>query len=90
MEKTTVENTKISENLILTNRKSLKLEGIVEINNSSESQLSIKMKDTNLIIFGQNLNITRLDVELGILEVEGLIDCIKYGKSIGFIKRIFK
>ena len=91
MEKTTtLENPKISENLNLNNRKSLKLEGIVEINSSSETFLSIKMKDTILAIQGQNLNITRLDVSTGVLEVEGIIDSIKYGKSANIFKRIFK
>ena len=84
------EKSKISETLTLFNRKSLKLEGIVEINSSSETLLSAKLKDTTLIITGQNLHITKLDVNLGILDIEGDVDSIKYGKSANIFKRIFK
>lgn len=90
MEKTTLEENKIKETLSLINRKTLKLDGIVEINSSSESQMSIKLKDTTLTILGSNMHITRLDVETGILEVDGLINLIKYGKNENLFKRIFK
>lgn len=85
-----VEKTKINESLNLNNRKNLKLEGISEINSSSETMLSIKLNNTTLSITGQNLHITRLDISLGILEVDGLIDSIKYGKQGNIFKRIFK
>ena len=84
------EKIKINENLTLTNRKLLKLEGIVEINSSSETLLSAKLKDTTLTIIGQNIHITRLDITLGLLDIEGNIECIKYGKSTNIFKRLFK
>ena len=91
MEKTLPnEKNKISENLILTNRKTLKLEGILEVNSSSETQLCAQLKDTSLTITGQNLHITRLDIALGLLDIDGNIDCIKYGKITNIFKRIFK
>lgn len=90
MEKTINENNKISENLSLCNRKYLKIEGVVEINSSSETFLNIKLKDTNLNICGQNMHITRLDINTGILEVDGLVNSIKYGKNENFFKRVFK
>ena len=91
MEKTQPnEKIKINENLTLTNRKLLKLEGIVEINSSSETLLSAKLKDTTLTITGQNIHITRLDITLGQLDIEGNIECIKYGKSTNIFKRLFK
>ncbi len=91
MEKnTSTENNKVNESLALINRKSLKLEGLVEINSSSENLLSVKLKDTTLTITGQNLHIARLDIALGILEADGVIDGIKYGKQANIFKRIFK
>ena len=83
------EKNKINESLSLINRKNLKLEGIVEINSSSETLLSIKLKDTSLTITGQDLHITRLDISLGILEVDGMVDSIKYGKQANIFKRFF-
>ena len=79
-----------NENLILTNRKSIKLEGIVEVVATSDTNINLKLKDTNLAISGNEISITRLDVELGILEANGNFDSFKYGKSGGFFKKLFK
>lgn len=78
------------ENLILTNRKTLQLEGITEVIATSESNLYLKLKNTNLQITGSNITITKLDVEKGILEANGNFDTIKYGKTGGFLRKIFK
>ena len=86
----TQEKNKISETLSLQNRNILKLEGIVEILSTCETFLNIKLKDTSLLINGQNMHITKLDVSSGVLEVEGQIDSIKYGKQANIFKRIFK
>ena len=91
MEKfSSVEKNKINENLTLINRKSLKLEGIIEVNSSSDTLVSAKLKDTVISITGQNLHITRLDVNLGFLDIDGNVDSIKYGKNANIFKRIFK
>ena len=87
---TQLEHNKLKENLLLSNRKSLKLEGIIEIVNSCETLINVKLKDTNLLVNGSNMHIIRLDVENGILEIDGLIECIKYGKSTNIFKRMFK
>lgn len=86
----TTEKNKITESLELKNRKNLKLEGITEVNSSSETLLSLKLNNTDLLISGQNLHITKLDVSLGLLDIEGNIECIKYGKPGNFFKRLFK
>lgn len=92
MEKTiSQEKTKITnESLNLINRKSLILEGIIKINATSETCISLKLKDTILNITGSNIHITKLDINTGVLEAEGIFDSIKYGKSGNIFKRIFK
>lgn len=92
MEKT-ISNDKSTENelLILSNRKSLRLEGIVEIISTSDTALTLKLKDTTLCILGENINITKLDITTGILEANGKFVSIKYGvKSGNIFKRLFK
>lgn len=86
----TIEKNKNNESLTINNRKTLKLEGIIEINSSSETLISVKLKDTSLTITGQELHITRLDITLGILEADGIVDSIKYGKQANIFKRFFK
>lgn len=84
-------NKNISESLILQNRNNLKLEGIIEIISTSDTCLNLKLKDTTLMISGENINILKLDVSAGILEADGNFVSIKYGKGTGgFFKRIFK
>jgi len=90
MEKQTNTTSKINESLTLVNREKLTLEGIVEVISSSDTQLNIKLKDTLLVIQGQNLNIAKLDICSGFLDINGLITSIKYGKSGNIFKRIFQ
>lgn len=79
------------ELLILSNRRNLKLEGIVEIISTSDTTIVLKLKDTTLNILGENINITKLDVSSGTLEAEGKFNNIKYGvKNGNFLKRLFK
>lgn len=79
-----------NENIILTNRKNLHIDGIVEIISTSENGLCMKLKDTILNILGENIHITKLDVTTGILEADGNFLNIKYGKSANIFKRLFK
>lgn len=81
---------KTHENLSLTNRTLLKLDGINEIISSSETQTQIKLKDCIMSISGNNLHITKLDIDSGNAEISGNFTCIKYGNSGNIFKRIFK
>lgn len=92
MEKSPIsEQSKITnENIFLQNRKSIKIEGLVEILSTNDNNITLKMKDTNLLISGNNISITKLDIATGILEAEGFFDNIKFGKSGNIFKRIFK
>ena len=87
---TILEKNKVIENLSLTNRSILKLDGVMEILSSSETFLNIKLKDTKLIINGLNMHITKLDISTGMLEVTGDIESLNYGKKVNIFKRIFK
>lgn len=80
----------LEENLTLVSRKSLKLEGIIEVIATSDTNIVLKLKDSPLHITGNNINITKLDINLGILEASGNFDSFKYNKSGNFLKRIFK
>ena len=86
----TNKSTTINESLTLINRQKINIEGIIEIIASNESNIQLKLKDTNLAIYGKNISISKLDIECGILEAEGNFDNIKYGKNGGFFKKIFR
>lgn len=79
-----------NESLNLINRKSISIEGIVEIIASNDNNICLKLKDTLLNITGSNINIIKLDISSGLLQAEGNFDSIKYGKSGNIFKRLFK
>lgn len=79
--------------LALTNRSILSLSGVEKVIAVSEKQLSLEVCGSGLIIEGNNMNVQKLDVDNGIIEIKGKIDCIKYqGKKekTSLLKRIFK
>ena len=83
--------TNINQNLILNNRNHLKIDAIKEIIRSNDSELLLKMNNNEKItILGNNINITKLDVESGVIEANGLFNSIQYNSKPNLFKRIFK
>lgn len=86
--------------LILTNRKCLYIEGVEHVANFSEEEISLDTKMGCLVLKGEGLDITQLNLEDGNLEVEGLFKSIDFSgdrsakgiknKSKGLIERILK
>ncbi len=79
-----------NESINLTNRKHLNLSGITEILSSSDTNITLKLKDTTLNILGSDINILKLDIDSEILEAEGKFEKITYGKETNILRRIFK
>ena len=79
-----------NESISLLNRKHLNLSGISEILSSSDTNITLKLKDTTLNIVGNDINILKLDIESGTLEAEGKFEKFTYGKETNIFKRIFK
>lgn len=79
--------------LTLINRKNLSLTGIEKVVGISDSELLVEVDGVVLSVQGENMEVKKLDVDSGILEIEGLINTIKYfekKQKLSFIKRIFK
>ena len=77
--------------LVLTDRSSLSLTGIEKVESLNETTAECKTGGKFMVIQGANLQVLKLDVEHGILELSGRVDCIKYAddkKSL--LKRLFK
>lgn len=79
--------------LILVNRKNLTITGIKKVLAVSESALSLLLDSSNLNVLGEGMEVKKLDVESGIIEVEGKINNIKYlapKEKQSVLKKIFK
>lgn len=93
------ENNKVSEKkfvdsqVTLNNRKVLNVTGVEKVFETNETKLQLKVAGSNLLITGSSLNITRLDVEAGVVQVEGVINELKYtnvGEKGNIFKKLFK
>jgi len=85
---------KINNQLVeLYDRQKLKIVGAVEVVNSSDSDVLIKMENSYMFINGEGMTIIKLDPENRLLEVKGKINLISYQNKLqrkSFFKRVFK
>lgn len=91
---TVKENIKKHDNtkLILTNRCALNLCGVNKVYSATTNCISLMLGTDDAIIDGTDLHVKKLDIETGIVDIEGTVNSIKYGKaknSKNFFKRIF-
>ena len=69
-----------NQQLVLDNRKKLKMTGVMDVESFSESSVISQTVLGNAIVKGRNLKITKLNTDDGELVVEGEIDLIEYTK----------
>ena len=88
-------SSRLSNNVTLENRKLLIVSGVKEVDNFDDRSIDTSTELGKLSIQGENLNIKKLNLELGDLEVEGKISGLNYsdekdGYSKGFFSKLFK
>jgi len=79
--------------LTLINRENLSITGLESVVSVNADMLVLKLSGEMLSITGTELHITKLDVEQGMIELEGIVDSIKYSTSqqkLSLLKRLFK
>lgn len=64
--------------LELTNRELLKMSGVQNVEVFEEEKIALHTEQGNVEIQGSQLTITQLDLESGILQIQGSIDGIIY------------
>ena len=78
--------------IVLSNQNNLYLTGVSKVLTSTESEISVILNNQNFSVFGQKLSVTKLDVESGVLEANGLVTNMKFAghkQKENFFKRIF-
>lgn len=81
------------ENILIEERKKITINGATRVISSSSTQAIIEVNNSNLLICGNNIEVTKLDLENNIVEFSGDINSLKYTKKPekrSLIKRIFK
>lgn len=77
----------------LVGRKSLQMEGVVEIIRFDEASMILETRLGPLSIKGKEFNIQAVDLEEGFLQLEGFFSSFEYrsqGGARGFFSRLFK
>lgn len=75
----------------LHNRKTISITGVEKVVSVNENQIQLVVLLNTLTITGSSLEVHKLDVDNGILIVNGTINSFKYNdKKENFIKRVFK
>jgi len=92
MEKNEKQEVQTSHMVTIDCRKRIMLTGIIEVVSSLDKTVICKIANRLVYILGQNLRVSKLSLEEGLLIVDGEIDGLKYAESSGksFFKRIFK
>lgn len=84
-------NFKKSHGMSLENRELLQLTGVNDVSAFNEEEIFTNCDYGELIIKGQNLHIDVLDLESGILKINGKIDALVYSEvkaTKGLFKRL--
>lgn len=83
--------------LSLTERKRLLIKGVRHVGGFNESEINLETSMGPLLLTGEGMHITKLNMEAGELNVEGFLTAIQYlekkegkGKKGGILKRILK
>lgn len=83
--------------VILSDREGLKVSGVKDVESFDSEEFLLNTEHGYLNIHGQNLHIKNLNLEQGLVEIEGQIDDMVYldegyssEKGKGFFGRLFK
>ena len=79
--------------LNLKNRNLLSLIGVEKVYEANPTKIQLQIAGSVLSILGQDLNITKLNVDSGEVQVDGVIDELKFSQTqqkTNFFKKMFK
>lgn len=79
--------------IVINNLNTLNLTGVTKVFSATETTISLKLGETDIVVEGENLHVLKLDIESGVVDVEGNVFKVKQEKpkqSKNIFKRIFK
>lgn len=80
-------------NIEIKNRNFIAINGVEKVKNINESMFIGKVAGLNMVIQGQNLELVKLDLGNGEIEIKGTLNSLKYSGNIqsgNIFKRLFK
>ena len=86
------ENSLKPHSIIMEDRKSLSVTGALDVAGFNEEVINIITSQGDMIVTGSKLNISKLSLESGEVEIDGVIDSLRYTavkRNKSFMQRIF-
>ena len=89
------ERKRTGHRISLEEREHLTVTGVMDVEEFNEDGIKAETERGLLMVKGSGLSVTRLDVEAGVLEIEGEVVSLEYndrgaGGNGSFLSRIFK
>lgn len=85
--------TAIPQNIILENRKNLRVSGVKDIDSFSESKIVLSTVMGELVIKGDDLHVNSLDAQSGDFSMSGCVNSLSYNRHSvldGPVKKLFR
>ena len=79
--------------IILKDRKLLSVTGVKDVNAFTEESVILTLETSSLVVRGENLHISKLDLESGEVDVDGKVNSLQYIKENqdkSFLKRLLR
>lgn len=76
-----------SHRITIDSRKSCKISGVVDALSFDEHEVMLETVDGMLKIRGNDMHVSRLNLDKGELDVEGRVDCLEYTDKTTFSKK---
>ncbi len=84
----------MEHNITLKERKSLVISGVEHIYSFNDKKVEVKTAAGDMVIEGENLDMSKLSIDDNIISVDGTINSISYSKpkqpQENFFKKVFK
>lgn len=91
-----IKNQTTNQDIIIKNRHRIEITGVKKINSLNEEEFIVETTLGILVITGENLSMSQLEIEKGNLIINGTINCLEYTEkenkkeNKGLFKKIFK
>lgn len=84
----------MEHNISLKERSSLVISGVDHIYSFNENRVEVRTSAGEMVIEGENLDMSKLSIDENVISIEGTIDSIAYSKpkkpQESFFKKVFK
>lgn len=84
----------MEHNITLKERSNLVISGVEHIYSFSDKKVEVRTSSGNMVIEGENLDMSKLSIDDNIISIDGTINSIVYAKpkqpQENFFKKVFK